>query len=158
MSITKAKVSELKEMVRDRDGRRCTECGIPDDVHVMLVGKTLEVHRLNPGSKYTIAGCVTLCFECHKSKVRSRKHEGDRTVVKLSRGARRHLWLIAAHLDWPQNQMWALLEDILAAESAHTELIYKARHKRAEESERLKKASVNKGKATRRNNAAKPKG
>jgi 5-methylcytosine-specific restriction endonuclease McrA len=62
----------VKEKVRQRDGYRCTRCGMTNEEHQRLYrnqhgGKSLEVHRLVPGSKYTLEGCVTLCYACHQA-------------------------------------------------------------------------------------------
>lgn len=61
-------VLEIKAAVRARDGHRCTECGMTNEEHRKKIGRSLEVHRLTPGSPYTIEGCQTLCRYCHSSK------------------------------------------------------------------------------------------
>lgn len=60
--------SKIKREIRQRDGWRCTECGLSDEEHHELYGKTLEVHRIIPGSSYDLEGCTTLCRACHGSK------------------------------------------------------------------------------------------
>ena len=60
MSVTKVKAA-----VRCRDGYRCTRCGMTHEEHVARYGKTLDVHRVVPGSVYTEPACVTLCRKCH---------------------------------------------------------------------------------------------
>jgi hypothetical protein len=62
---------EIKAAVRERDGYRCRDCGMTAAQHVERFGKTLEVHRVVPGSPYTVDGCVTLCRPCHGPKPRS---------------------------------------------------------------------------------------
>lgn len=64
-------VTELKGRVRERDGHRCTECGVTDAEHRRATGRKLDVHRLKPGSPYTVDGCVTLCRKCHIPKPKS---------------------------------------------------------------------------------------
>lgn len=61
----------LKRRVRERDGMRCTECGLTNAEHLERHGKSLHVHRTQPGSPYTVEGCVTLCFACHGPKPKS---------------------------------------------------------------------------------------
>jgi hypothetical protein len=39
--------------------------------HRAKYGKTLDVHRLEPGSAYAAAGCVTLCRACHGPQPKS---------------------------------------------------------------------------------------
>ena len=57
---------DIKAAVRDRDGYRCTKCGMTAAEHrERYRGRTLDVHRLSPGSEYTVEGCVTLCRKCH---------------------------------------------------------------------------------------------
>jgi hypothetical protein len=36
--------------------------------HEAMFGRALEVHRLIPGSVYTVEGCITLCKVCHGPK------------------------------------------------------------------------------------------
>lgn len=61
-------VLEIKAAVRARDGLKCIECGMTAEQHIERYGVTLDVHRLVPGSKYAIDGCVTLCKKCHGPK------------------------------------------------------------------------------------------
>lgn len=61
-------VAQIKEAVRKRDGYRCTECGMTREQHQKRYGCTLEVHRIVPGSAYTMEGAVTLCCSCHGPK------------------------------------------------------------------------------------------
>ena len=37
----------------------------------------LDVHRIVPGSTYTVNGCVTLCRPCHRLKPRSEQGHSD---------------------------------------------------------------------------------
>jgi 5-methylcytosine-specific restriction endonuclease McrA len=62
---------DVKAVVRHRDGYRCTECGLTALEHIERYGRTLDVHRIVPGSAYTISGCQTLCVDCHLTKPRS---------------------------------------------------------------------------------------
>ncbi len=56
---------QVKTAVRERDGNRCTKCGMTVAEHKERYGKTVEVHRVVPGSAYAVDGCVTLCRHCH---------------------------------------------------------------------------------------------
>lgn len=40
-------------------------------------GRSLDVHRLVPGSDYTPDGCVTLCRKCHASKPKRPAGQGE---------------------------------------------------------------------------------
>ncbi len=57
-------VINIKRAVKARDGYRCCKCGAGEAKTKRNKGG-LEVHRLVPGSKYTVGGCVTLCRPCH---------------------------------------------------------------------------------------------
>jgi hypothetical protein len=67
----------IKTAVRVRDGMRCTQCGLSNAEHLDLTGKSLHVHRLQPGSPYTLEGCVTLCFSCHATAPKRKRGEPD---------------------------------------------------------------------------------
>jgi hypothetical protein len=58
----------VKAAVRERDGHRCTQCGLTARQHRRRFGRGLEVHRSSPGSVYSLEGCVTLCRPCHYQK------------------------------------------------------------------------------------------
>lgn len=76
-------VGEIKRAVRERDGRRCTKCGLSSGDHFALTGRQLDVHRVVPGSAYTVEGCVALCRRCHGPMPKSRRGgqvEGARPV------------------------------------------------------------------------------
>lgn len=64
-------VSELKRLVRERDGMKCTRCGTTNAAHLENHGKSLHVHRLEPGGFYAFDRCVTLCYGCHGPEPRS---------------------------------------------------------------------------------------
>lgn len=51
---------EIKAAVRKRDGFLCVDCGITQGQHIEHFGRGLDVHRLSPGSEYSIDGCVAL--------------------------------------------------------------------------------------------------
>jgi len=81
----------VKATVRERDGQRCTKCGMTHEKHLERYGRSLEVHRLTPGSAYTVEGCVTLCIPCHGPE--PRRPSGQRfkdepgTLHRVSLGA-----------------------------------------------------------------------
>lgn len=59
------KATGVKKLVRERDGHRCTKCGMTGQRSVEKYGRILDVHRIEPGSKYTVDGCETICRSCH---------------------------------------------------------------------------------------------
>jgi hypothetical protein len=95
---TKVTAADIKAAVRERDGHRCTECGTTAEQHYELYGRKLEVHRLVPGSPYTVEGSVTLCKKCHGPKPRSSRYSriSPVTVVKIDRGIFRKAKVISA--------------------------------------------------------------
>lgn len=56
---------EVKALVRFRDGYRCQGCGMTARENWRRYKQALDVHRLVPGSRYTLKGSLTLCRECH---------------------------------------------------------------------------------------------
>jgi hypothetical protein len=72
-------VLEVKALVRHRDGYACTDCGMTAEQHLERFGRNLDVHRVVPGSEYTLPGCVTLCRPCHDRKPKSPKGSRPRT-------------------------------------------------------------------------------
>jgi hypothetical protein len=61
---------EIKAAVRARDGFRCVDCGMTAAEHRDRYRRRLEVHRLIPGSAYSVKGTVTLCHRCHRGRHR----------------------------------------------------------------------------------------
>ena len=74
---------DVKALVRFRDGYRCTQCGITAREHVRKHKTTLDVHRLVPGSRYTVKGCVALCRKCHGPQPRSKHGRSGKHVVAI---------------------------------------------------------------------------
>lgn len=60
-----ASAATVKKLVRERDNDRCVKCGMTAATHQEKYGTALEVHRLVPGSLYTLAGCITTCRPCN---------------------------------------------------------------------------------------------
>jgi hypothetical protein len=79
----------IKAAVRERDDYRCSKCHMTNDQHIRDTGRQLQVHRLTPGSAYTVEGCVTLCYACHEGchRGKGRKLTGHYAKVDLARGA-----------------------------------------------------------------------
>lgn len=76
-------VLQIKAAVRERDGYKCTECGMTNFEHILSSGKSLEVHRLNPGSKYAVEDCITLCKACHATKPKSPVRSGPIAILRV---------------------------------------------------------------------------
>lgn len=70
MSADNPTAHEIKAAVRARDGMRCRECGRTNEEELRELGWSLDVHRIVPGSPYTLEGCITLCRRCHGPKPR----------------------------------------------------------------------------------------
>src|SRR5262249_34679495 len=73
MKRTNPSEEAIKTAVRQRDGQKCTECGMTAEEHKRRFGRTLHVHRKKhkgPVSigPYTVKGCVTICHLCHQAK------------------------------------------------------------------------------------------
>ena len=63
-----AEVCSIKTRVRKRDKYQCVDCGMSQQAHLLKYDSKLQVHRLMPGSLYSLEGCVTVCRECHKAR------------------------------------------------------------------------------------------
>jgi hypothetical protein len=70
-------ILRVKAAVRERDDYACTRCGMGHEEHIAIYGKTFDVHRLTPGSFYTLEGCVTICRACHGPEPKRKKGEPD---------------------------------------------------------------------------------
>lgn len=75
--MTAGQIQRIKKQVRSRDGMRCTECGMTNGQHVERFGFSLDVHRIVPGSPYTMDGCRTVCRPCHGLLPKRAKGQGD---------------------------------------------------------------------------------
>lgn len=64
---------EIKEAVRQRDGYCCSKCGITQNAYKAETGRSLDVHRVSPGSEYSVDGCISLCQPCHGTEPKSPK-------------------------------------------------------------------------------------
>lgn len=80
-------ILQLKEQIRARDGYRCAECGLTNDDHLTEWGSSLEVHRVRPGSCYSLdpGVCVILCKTCHGSKPKSPRGSSPYWKFRLER-------------------------------------------------------------------------
>ena len=58
----------VKRAVMERDGYRCRDCGVSK---AELRPGMLQVHRMRPGSRYTLKGCIALCIICHGRRPKS---------------------------------------------------------------------------------------
>lgn len=74
---------EIKAIVRHRDGYRCQQCGMSAREHVQKYRKNLDVHRVVPGSPYTVKGCVTLCRACHGPQPKSPKRSRHPVTISF---------------------------------------------------------------------------
>jgi hypothetical protein len=78
---------QVKAAVRKRDGYRCTQCGATNDEHFAEYRRQLEVHRLTPGSAYTVEDSITVCRPCHHKLTRSaRRRRGQADLAAPDRG------------------------------------------------------------------------
>lgn len=64
-------IKALKAQVRARDGYCCKDCGLSNADHIAATGRSLDVHRLDPGAPYVAERCETLCITCHSTKPKS---------------------------------------------------------------------------------------
>lgn len=97
---------EVKALVRYRDGYRCVDCGMTAREHIAKYGRTLDVHRIVPGGRYTVKGCVSLCRECHGPKPRSQAKPYTTTLPKPNKGDR-HAFTMRLPRD-----LWELIRQV----------------------------------------------
>jgi hypothetical protein len=77
-----AEKEAVKAAVRQRDGYCCTGCGMCNQEHLKQFGQSLHVHRLKPGSLYTVDGCQSLCSKCHGRAIKRAPGDPELTTVK----------------------------------------------------------------------------
>ena len=101
-------VLAIKADVRRRDGNRCVVCQIDGQTHEKRYGQILDVHRILPGSDYSIkwGSCVTLCAVCHDA-IHGKGHWGwiatDDPVDEEQRAA----WVRhSSRRDWTDEENW----------------------------------------------------
>lgn len=78
----------LKAAIRLRDRMQCVDCQLTNDESRQRSGRCLDVHRLKPGSPYSMAGCVTVCRGCHRKRHRKPKMVNVRLPARIVRMAR----------------------------------------------------------------------
>jgi hypothetical protein len=82
-----ASVATIKSAVRARDGHKCVDCSITAKEYWARSRKRLDVHRLTPGSKYTVEGTVTVCRRCHKRRhAKEKPSKGSRILCTVHDG------------------------------------------------------------------------
>lgn len=91
----------LKAIIRQRDGFLCTDCGCTNAEHLKKYGYQLDVHRITPGSEYSMEGCVTLCRQCHGKKPKRRRYHNRVQSVNVERELIRKARLVAAYREIP---------------------------------------------------------
>lgn len=87
--------NEIKAVVRFRDGYRCTRCGTTAKQNYRKYKQALDVHRVVPGSRYSLRGCITLCKECHNLAHRRVPGKVYTKSIKISADIRQMLGAIA---------------------------------------------------------------
>lgn len=67
-----------REAVRERDGRKCLDCNLPEEWHERMFGVKLHVHHMispwesdEPEVHNAMENLVTLCAVCHRKRERS---------------------------------------------------------------------------------------
>jgi hypothetical protein len=128
----------VKAAVRLRDGMRCIDCDMTNEQHVERYGCQLHVHRLTPGSPYSLEGCVTACVLCHKKRHRKpRLLLLKRTLFLLHSPAHRALKIEAARAEVSMSELaeiaFAYCTSLLASGEAPESVlaaIEKARQKK----------------------------
>jgi hypothetical protein len=131
--VIPAEVLKIKAAVRFRDGLCCTECGMTQADHYKTYGTDLQVHRLVPGSPYSIEGSVTLCRSCHAgkgiSKHGSRRAPDGRVFCVLTFPLEAQQALRAAALDEGVD-MGEFVFEVLKNDSRYREALERIRRKK----------------------------
>lgn len=108
---------EAKQAVRERDGHKCVDCGKTAADFPGFWRDPLEVHRLAPGSKYTLEGCVLVCDPCHHKRhreIRKVNGHGEKylTIKGFDKEVLRKLKTILA-IQGSDVLVWKHLSDLL---------------------------------------------
>ena len=93
------RIIAIKKAIKKRDGYKCVECGTTRQQHCEAFGQDLDVHRIVPGSKYTVDGGVTLCRPCHIKKPKTpygTKPKGPQVTFHLDADMNMQVGVIAA--------------------------------------------------------------
>lgn len=110
----------FKDRVRQRDGHKCTKCGISQEQYQKVSGRRLDVHRLVPGSPYTMEGCITVCKGCHDrihSEIGKSPRSKSTLVLKMSPLFARKVRLYCAINDLTHKKLLQKLVGDAVAES-----------------------------------------
>lgn len=100
--------SQIKTAVRTRDGHQCTKCGMTDEKHRKVYDRSLQVHRITPGSEYTVDGCRTLCTRCHGPEPRRPNYNATTTTLPVPDTEGRYAALLVAmleHTGWTEYKL-----------------------------------------------------
>lgn len=90
--------SQIKALVRKRDGFKCVQCGMTSEESRAVYGKDLDVHRVTPGSPYAVdESCVTICVRCHGPKPKSPRYSGKYVTAKIDARVYRLIKAVAAY-------------------------------------------------------------
>lgn len=77
-----------RESVREREGRKCYDCGISESEHIESVGRKLDVHHVIPPTKTTNPAVhnakrnlMALCLDCHRKRERQKNDTPTQPAV-----------------------------------------------------------------------------
>lgn len=82
-SSNKNRFGGNRDAVLERDNWQCQECGMTNEQHIVIFGRSITVDHIDGSGRYSknknheVNNLITLCLKCHGSKDSKRRWQRE---------------------------------------------------------------------------------